>query len=464
MAGIDVDEVALQQAAERTEPTFYEHVVKRPHPLTISLHRGSICSPAHTRQLLRAAHVAVQEVGGSSSEADGEQVEEEDWDAIALVEVIEHLEPHDLPAMEASVFGRCRPRYVVVTTPNYEFNVVFNDPLGAHIISSKRARPDTTYATSSSSSFTPSPTTSRLPFRHYDHKFEWTRAEFEEWCNAVANRYGYRYTLSGVGTRQSWTSGTDHAEEEREGGGEEEDEEEKESALARPAASSKRKCPTSPGVEGHKKHDDGEEDDDVGFCTQIAYFTRLEDDDRTTPNEEAESTAAATEEPLQLCAVHSFPVDTRSDTEKLAAAVAYAYGHVVVGSEGELEYGDWVSVADRLLPLPPVRESCGETASPDRLRAELRAIAAEPSRYFGLEYDEATDRVRIAAYDSDEDEEEPPADDGGGGGGPLFLENESEGDSRRSNQAAAERPSPVWAAGEEDGAWGQSWGDSWDHE
>jgi hypothetical protein len=107
-----------------------------------------------------------------------------------------------------------------------------------------------------------------------------------------------------------------------------------------------------------------------------------------------------------------------------------------------------------------VRESCGETASPDRLRAELRAIAAEPSRYFGLEYDEATDRVRIAAYDSDEDEEEPPADDGGDGGGPIFLENES----RRSNQAAAERPSPVWAAGEEDGAWGQSWGDSWDHE
>jgi hypothetical protein len=163
--------------------------------------------------------------------------------------------------------------------------------------------------------------------------------------------------------------------------------------------------------------------------------------------------------------VHSFPVDTRSDTEKLAAAVAYAYGHVVVGSEGELEYGDWVSVADRLLPLPPVRESCGATASPDRLRAELRAIAAEPSRYFGLEYDESTDRVRIAAYDGDEDEEEeePPAEDGDDG--TLILEHESEGDNRRSNQAAAERPSPVWAAAsEEDGAWGQSWGDSWDHE
>ena len=45
---------------------------------------------------------------------------------------------------------------------------------------------------------------------------------------------------------------------------------------------------------------------------------------------------------------------TRSP-KKLAAAVAYGYGHVVVGSEGELEYGDWVSVADRLLPLPPVQ-------------------------------------------------------------------------------------------------------------
>lgn len=61
---------------------------------------------------------------------------------------IEHLEPDVLSSMPEVVFGHLSPKVVIVTTPNVEFNVLFPGLKG---------------------------------FRHYDHKFEWTRAEFEEW-------------------------------------------------------------------------------------------------------------------------------------------------------------------------------------------------------------------------------------------------------------------------------------------
>ena len=61
---------------------------------------------------------------------------------------IEHLEPTVLEAMPAVVFGFLRPRLAVFTTPNAEFNVLFPDFSG---------------------------------MRHWDHKFEWTRAEFQQW-------------------------------------------------------------------------------------------------------------------------------------------------------------------------------------------------------------------------------------------------------------------------------------------
>ena len=92
----------------------------------------------------------------------------EDCDAAALVEVIEHLEPDRLPALAKVVFGAARPKTVVVTTPNAEYNVLFpNLPAGA--------------------------------LRHPDHRFEWTRGEFAAWCDGVAAAHGYRSDLSGVG-------------------------------------------------------------------------------------------------------------------------------------------------------------------------------------------------------------------------------------------------------------------------
>ncbi|MFY1688737.1 3' terminal RNA ribose 2'-O-methyltransferase Hen1 [Plantactinospora sp. WMMB782] len=90
------------------------------------------------------------------------------YDAAVLMEVVEHLDPPRLPALEAAVFGHARPETVVVTTPNVEYNVRY-------------------------------PGLAEGGFRHADHRFEWTRAEFARWAGAVAAGYGYTVTLSGVG-------------------------------------------------------------------------------------------------------------------------------------------------------------------------------------------------------------------------------------------------------------------------
>lgn len=90
------------------------------------------------------------------------------FDAVALVEVIEHLELDRLPALERVVFEYTRPRVVLVTTPNAEFNTRF-------------------------------PNLAAGKFRHADHRFEWSRAEFTDWCERVAQQFGYKVVISGLG-------------------------------------------------------------------------------------------------------------------------------------------------------------------------------------------------------------------------------------------------------------------------
>ncbi|EEP72687.1 SAM-dependent methyltransferase [Micromonospora sp. ATCC 39149] len=90
------------------------------------------------------------------------------YDAAVLMEVIEHVDPPRLPALEDAVFGHARPATVVVTTPNAEHNVRY-EGLGAG------------------------------RFRHADHRFEWTRAEFAAWVDRVAAAYGYTASIRGVG-------------------------------------------------------------------------------------------------------------------------------------------------------------------------------------------------------------------------------------------------------------------------
>lgn len=90
------------------------------------------------------------------------------FDAAAIVEVIEHLDPHRLAAFERVVFEHAQPRTVVLTTPNREYNIVWETlPTGA--------------------------------MRHGDHRFEWSRAEFQTWADGVAQRFDYTVRYLPVG-------------------------------------------------------------------------------------------------------------------------------------------------------------------------------------------------------------------------------------------------------------------------
>ena len=83
-----------------------------------------------------------------------------DYQAAALVETIEHLDPRELSRMENSIFADYGLETVVITTPNGEYNTVLGMAPGEK--------------------------------RDPDHRFEWSRARFRKWCRGVAGRHGYR--------------------------------------------------------------------------------------------------------------------------------------------------------------------------------------------------------------------------------------------------------------------------------
>ena len=89
-------------------------------------------------------------------------------DAAVLMEVIEHIDPPRLDAVEATLFGYARPGTVLVTTPNAEHNVRF-------------------------------PGLAPGAMRHPDHRFEWTRQQFRDWAGGVAGRRGYQVSYRPVG-------------------------------------------------------------------------------------------------------------------------------------------------------------------------------------------------------------------------------------------------------------------------
>lgn len=92
----------------------------------------------------------------------------EGFDAAAVVEVIEHLDLNRLQAFERVLFECAKPQTIVLTTPNKEYNVMWE----------------------------------QLPaedMRHDDHRFEWTRAEFVAWTQTIAEKYQYKVELLPVG-------------------------------------------------------------------------------------------------------------------------------------------------------------------------------------------------------------------------------------------------------------------------
>jgi 3' terminal RNA ribose 2'-O-methyltransferase Hen1 len=135
LAGMDVSTVALEFAAKRLN-------LDRPNVSErLQLFQGSL--------VYRDARLAGFDVG-------------------LLNEVIEHLEPDRLVALERAVFAEARPRRVILTTPNREYNSVW-------------------------------PSLPAGKFRHADHRFEWTRAEFAAWADRLCVAHGYTVQFFGVG-------------------------------------------------------------------------------------------------------------------------------------------------------------------------------------------------------------------------------------------------------------------------
>jgi 3' terminal RNA ribose 2'-O-methyltransferase Hen1 len=135
--GIDVSAVSLERAAERLK-------LDRLAPMQrarIDLQQGSLT--------YRDARMA-------------------GFDAACAIEVIEHIDATRLTAFERTLFEFAKPQTVVVTTPNVEYNARFpNLPAGA--------------------------------MRHRDHRFEWTRAEFQAWAEGVGERHGYSVEFLPIG-------------------------------------------------------------------------------------------------------------------------------------------------------------------------------------------------------------------------------------------------------------------------
>ncbi|MCC5988893.1 MAG: methyltransferase domain-containing protein [Pararhodobacter sp.] len=106
------------------------------------------------KQPLRAGAIELRRA--SMTESDPALV---GFDCAVLVETIEHIDPSQLSRLERAVFAQMRPRTVIITTPNAEFNPLLGVP--AH------------------------------RFRHPGHRFEWPRARFGAWGQRVAAAWGY---------------------------------------------------------------------------------------------------------------------------------------------------------------------------------------------------------------------------------------------------------------------------------
>lgn len=145
LAGVDVDPGELERAKEACKPWFMDYENLRELPLVVELYEGSIAEV--------------------DDRFDG-------YDAAVCMEVIEHLDPPVLEALPHTLFGKHRRKVVVVSTPNSEFNIHFEGLL----------------------------LTERGEYmRHHDHRFEWTRKQFEHWATTIAQKYDYTVRFSGVG-------------------------------------------------------------------------------------------------------------------------------------------------------------------------------------------------------------------------------------------------------------------------
>ncbi len=91
-----------------------------------------------------------------------------DFDAVCVLEVIEHMDLSRLEGMCINLFEALGPPLLIITTPNRDYNAVWDNLPAGHV-------------------------------RHHDHRFEWTREEFGAWAETQATRGSYSVEMSGIG-------------------------------------------------------------------------------------------------------------------------------------------------------------------------------------------------------------------------------------------------------------------------
>jgi hypothetical protein len=172
ICAVDVDRDALAQAISATAP---------PSPPTPGRSSSDFSATPDRWEELRV------EIFHGSLESYNESLD--DTEIFVASEVVEHLDEHVLKKFGPVVLGTYRPRVVVVTTPNYDFN--------AHFVPSS-AEEESQYRIAD-----PTGQTDRV-FRDSDHKFEWTAAEFDEWCTRLAKEFDYDVQIGGVGSLDNY--------------------------------------------------------------------------------------------------------------------------------------------------------------------------------------------------------------------------------------------------------------------
>lgn len=186
IAGLDIQDSVLKEAIEATAPppiepspfaSYYAAARQRWEDLRVEIWQGSL------------------DVYNDAFD---------NFEAIIMTEVIEHLYDKALHKFPDIVFGDYRPRIVVVTTPNHDFNHFLE--LGKSRTRKRKTVvvPDET-ADQASAKGTLDPTgrTDRR-FRDDDHKFEWTQAEFKTWVDSIIAKYDYDVEMTGVGSLRNF--------------------------------------------------------------------------------------------------------------------------------------------------------------------------------------------------------------------------------------------------------------------
>ncbi|XP_032673990.1 uncharacterized protein LOC116845429 [Odontomachus brunneus] len=206
---VDVDRDILEQHKFKAAPLLTDHFGRQTR-FKIGIYEGSV---THNDKKL------------------------EKTDAVVCIELIEHLHTPELSDLPTNIFAYIKPKVVIITTPNVEFNVVFPNLRG---------------------------------FRHPDHKFEWTRKQFEDWAKDIVRKYSY-YSVRFQGVCY--------------------------------------------GPEDTKH---------LGACSQMAIFELNRE-----PNASIE--IAGVEELFQTIKIYDYPVhtDDRSDTQKVLDEVSYCINKIV---------------------------------------------------------------------------------------------------------------------------------------